>query len=257
MLPQLARTAVPQRRRPDPDRRRQLGADRAAAHRWCLLREGLARPRGSSWRAMPVAAGPPLADPAAAAPRARRWRSASRPAPAGADRRQRDVMRARSRSDWPPASTCWYSAIPGADAADCCAPSHPVRCRELAGRPSSGSSIRAAASASPSAHRSRRAMSTDENRGTRRTSWWPPAGGRRRSMSCSSTISISSPARNAERTFAALTELLPFAADVGLSVVIARRVSGSSRAAFEPFLGGCSSSATPPSCFPGTRPRGR
>lgn len=37
--------------------------------------------------------------------------------------------------------------------------------------------------------------------------------------------------------FAALSEMLPFAADLGLSVVIARRVSGSSRAAFDPFLG--------------------
>jgi DNA segregation ATPase FtsK/SpoIIIE, S-DNA-T family len=36
--------------------------------------------------------------------------------------------------------------------------------------------------------------------------------------------------------FAALSELLPLAVDVGLSVVVARRVSGSSRAAFDPFL---------------------
>ncbi len=36
--------------------------------------------------------------------------------------------------------------------------------------------------------------------------------------------------------FDALSELLPFAVDVGLSVVVARRVSGSNRAAFDPFL---------------------
>lgn len=37
--------------------------------------------------------------------------------------------------------------------------------------------------------------------------------------------------------FGPLAELLPFAADLGLSVVVARRVSGSSRAAFDPFFG--------------------
>jgi S-DNA-T family DNA segregation ATPase FtsK/SpoIIIE len=44
-------------------------------------------------------------------------------------------------------------------------------------------------------------------------------------------------ARGCAGAFAGLAEWLPFAADAGLSIVAARRMSGSSRASFEPFYG--------------------